>query len=511
MRRPRAFALGFSAALLFLFCLWMCAQIPYTHDDWDWGTANGLVYLTTAVQNSRYAGNLTEVLLTRLPWLKTLVMAAVMTALPLAGTAVLSRLPSGESPESPRRKPLLFWFFSMEYLLLPRVIWQETCSWVAGFSNYTISGLLLLVYLLLVLNTEQAPKPTARILRALLYFFFGLVIQLFLENLTLYLTLLSLLLVCAAAVRGRRLPDTRLLCLFAGNLLGCLLMFSSRMYGALFSQGTALEGLRAFTFDPDAGLFAVAGQILRFFLLSFPAGLWRCNFFFCCMLLVFLAWLSVGCRPIPWAFLLADAAFVLFFLHSRLQSDWAELYNFFFNRSRPLTACLFWLFFFFVAGQVFRLFPGERFRRKLLLFCWFSAPAIVAPMAAVTGLGGRSFFSSFVFLSLFCAALFDAVWTSLRRPWLRRLGVGLLSLLLAFAFLRLGLVYRDIGKAEQVRQAQYALARSGQLQRLELAPYPHGKQYLSSPTPAQDGPYVGFFRDFYRIPEDVEIHFADWS
>ena len=132
-------------------------------------------------------------------------------------------------------------------------------------------------------------------------------------------------------------------------------------------------------------------------------------------------------------------------------------------------------------------------------------------MAAVTGLGGRSFFASFVFLSLFCAALFDAVWTSLRRPWLRRLGVGLLSLLLAFAFLRLGLVYRDIGKAEQVRQAQYALARSGQLQRLELAPYPHGKQYLSSPIPAQDGPYVGFFRDFYRIPEDVEIHFADWG
>ena len=253
MRRPRVSALGFSAALLFLFCLWMCAQIPYTHDDWDWGTANGLVYLTTAVQNSRYAGNLTEVLLTRLPWLKTLVMAAVMTALPLAGTAVLSRLPSGESPESPRRKPLLFWFFSMEYLLLPRVIWQETCGWVAGFSNYTISGLLLLVYLLLVLNTEQAPKPTARILRALLYFFFGLVIQLFLENLTLYLTLLSLLLVCASAVRGRRLPGTRLLCLFAGNLLGCLLMFSSRMYGALFSQGTALEGLRAFTFERDSG------------------------------------------------------------------------------------------------------------------------------------------------------------------------------------------------------------------------------------------------------------------
>ena len=51
MRRPRVSALGFSAALLFLFCLWMCAQIPYTHDDWDWGTANGLVYLTTAVQN----------------------------------------------------------------------------------------------------------------------------------------------------------------------------------------------------------------------------------------------------------------------------------------------------------------------------------------------------------------------------------------------------------------------------------------------------------------------------
>ena len=360
-------------------------------------------------------------------------------------------------------------------------------------------------------NTERPERPTHPLIRALLYGVFGLLIQLYLENLTLYLTLLSLILVAAAALRLRRRPDARLLCLAAGNLLGCAVMFSSSMYAALFSRGTALEGLRAFTFDPGAGLFGALAQMLRFFLLSFPAGLWRCNFFFCCMLLAFLAWLSCARRPISWLFAAADAAFVLFFLHSRLQSDWTELYNFFFNRSRPLTACLFWLFFLVVAWQVFRLFSGDPVRRKLLLFCWVSAPAIVAPMAAVTGLGGRSFFPCFVFLSLFCAALADAVWASLPRQWLRRLGVGALSLLLAFAFLRLALVYLDIGRAERVRQAQYALARSGQLQRLELASYPHGMQYLSSPTPARDGPYLGFFREFYRIPEEVEIHFEAWD
>ena len=35
---------GFAVFILFIFAffLWMCAQIPYTGDDWSWGTEIGL-------------------------------------------------------------------------------------------------------------------------------------------------------------------------------------------------------------------------------------------------------------------------------------------------------------------------------------------------------------------------------------------------------------------------------------------------------------------------------------
>ena len=41
--------------LFYLFYLWMAWQIPYTHDDWDWGLDIGLTQLFYATINSRYA------------------------------------------------------------------------------------------------------------------------------------------------------------------------------------------------------------------------------------------------------------------------------------------------------------------------------------------------------------------------------------------------------------------------------------------------------------------------
>ena len=81
----------------FAFCLWLAAQIPYTHDDWDWGLSNGIEQLLTASINSRYVGNLIVVALTRSVLLKDLVMALTFTLLPVAALRFLqSVLPLAE-------------------------------------------------------------------------------------------------------------------------------------------------------------------------------------------------------------------------------------------------------------------------------------------------------------------------------------------------------------------------------------------------------------------------------
>ena len=62
--------------LIAAFYFWLVAQIPYTHDDWDWGLDIGLQQLFTANLNARYAGNFFEVVMTRSELLRILIVGS---------------------------------------------------------------------------------------------------------------------------------------------------------------------------------------------------------------------------------------------------------------------------------------------------------------------------------------------------------------------------------------------------------------------------------------------------
>lgn len=69
--------------ILAIFFLWMSYQIPYTHDDWDWGNSIGFTQLVYATVNSRYVGNFLVVILTRSEFIKTLVMGMFFFLMPV--------------------------------------------------------------------------------------------------------------------------------------------------------------------------------------------------------------------------------------------------------------------------------------------------------------------------------------------------------------------------------------------------------------------------------------------
>ena len=68
--------------LFAVFYLWLAAQIPYTHDDWDWGLEVGMQQWLTASVNSRYVGNFFEIIMTRSVFLKTVIMGGTFFLLP---------------------------------------------------------------------------------------------------------------------------------------------------------------------------------------------------------------------------------------------------------------------------------------------------------------------------------------------------------------------------------------------------------------------------------------------
>ena len=69
--------------LLFLAaCLYIAWNVPYTHDDWDWGLPVGVERLVSAGLNSRYAGTALVLAMTRSQLFKTLVMGGGMFLVP---------------------------------------------------------------------------------------------------------------------------------------------------------------------------------------------------------------------------------------------------------------------------------------------------------------------------------------------------------------------------------------------------------------------------------------------
>ena len=98
------------------FYLWVAAQIPYTHDDWDWGLEVGMQHLLKADINSRYVGNLIEVIITRSVILKTLIMGMILTLIPVSITIIVGKFIPKERKSSDLIQVSVFLFSNMMIL-----------------------------------------------------------------------------------------------------------------------------------------------------------------------------------------------------------------------------------------------------------------------------------------------------------------------------------------------------------------------------------------------------------
>ena len=80
--RLSKYVCGFIFLAALCFCFWLASKIPYTHDDWHWGISAGFQEFISAAVNSRYAGNLLVVIMTRSAFLKTVIIGATLFLLP---------------------------------------------------------------------------------------------------------------------------------------------------------------------------------------------------------------------------------------------------------------------------------------------------------------------------------------------------------------------------------------------------------------------------------------------
>ena len=482
--------------LIAAFYFWLVTQIPYTHDDWDWGLDIGLKQLFSANLNARYAGNFFEVVMTRSELLKTIIMGSGYFLLPMALAVAAWHHCKAKGPVI---RLVFFLTANIFVLSMPRGMWQLTYGWTAGYANFCISTVFMvaLVGKILAIFREdrEALKPT----KASYFDLFAMAIigQLFLENISIFMAGLCIFAVIAAWIREKKLPWTYLL-MAAGAALGLYIVFQSDIYQQLWDTGTAVDGYRKMSLNSNVELGDTLRSAMKQMIALTP-NIFEENL---TLMLAVSALLSIAAAVKKAG---SKAARIVFIAGNTLYFVYLLL-----NRYLELVEGIGWLtlingvYFIWVAVQIPVLFHGRKGLAARLLITWVSVVLVIAPLVVTSESGIRMCFPSSALLNLFALQLLGlALEEANKKILIAGLTVALAATLVLTGYF--GKIYYEIGIAKRERVAyiqQEVEAGAGVI----LVPeYPH-TEFIWRPNPLYDLRYY-YFREFYGIPQSTQLYF----
>ena len=471
-------------ALLLAGWLYIAWNVPYTHDDWDWGLPEGLERWLSGALNNRYAGTFFVLAMTRSQLVKTAVMGGCMFLISL----LLGRLAGRGQPDrafsvSVVTAALLF--------TTPMDSWQQSLGWVSAFANFVVAAVFLLLVLLLWQRSFSAPlsRVQGTKLGAAL-FFLCLAAQLFAEHLT--LILLCAALVCAGWALWKKTARLPILCSLAGCLLGAVLMFHNPLYGELAASGQAVDGIRNLVAEPGQGLFTAAlkrffGEVLPWLFECFPGAA---------------ALASAGClwrlirRRTPWFLTIPAGLWMAYYcaqnwlylnqLH--LWGEWTYPWPLLRGPGAAIQLAL----------MAAVLLTAREKSRPTWLLLLAAAVGLLAPFALLQDSGARcAFLSAVVLMVLGASLLSDLPWSPLLQ------GAALVGLAAGLVFHLHA--YAAIGRSEAIRQDQMAQAVAQGADQVVLPTEGWAYCYCWQRNPSQMR--ADYFRQFYGLPADMELVF----
>lgn len=476
------------------FYLWMAAQVPYTHDDWDWGLPVGIQQLVSANINSRYAGNLFVVVMTRSEAIKTLVMGLGYWLLPF----LISEFAIREVSDSAKKnRTVCFLLCNVFLLTMNREIWQQTYGWVAGYANFVVSAIFMVSIIHKILSTfEGVETEQGSVKKAFLWGAIGFVSQLFLENIALFLFVLS---VCAEIyfVYKNRCVSFPLLGLAVGTTMGLAVMFGSGIYQELWNSGSAVGGYRQVFLNSKMNFYTA---VVRCFdqLSAILCRVWEINPIISSMILLLLSVSLLSTTEKSKYLLLALNTLVLAYF---------------------VFVCLFELrvrfaikilsnltYFLLVAAETIILFGKDKIFTGKLLVLWVCVPAVIAPLIITTEIGARLFLTPGILLVFFAAMLCVKVLENMPRAVFKAVQVCLLTAVVCL-FAYYGRIYYDIGLCKSNREGIISQAVATGADFICLPQYPH-IEYLWCPEPKSEQRLM-FFKQFYGIGDSVTVEFVD--
>ena len=479
-----------------IFYFWLASQIPYTHDDWDWGLDVGMQQWLTASVNSRYVGNFFEVVMTRSEFLKTIIMGGAFFLLPYLLSSI-----SAKSTKTNHTKVLLFLAANILILTMSRLIWSETYGWVAGFANFGLSAIFALLCLSqwLKLCKMKYVLEMHSFSTNILWLVIGFCGQLFIENLSIIMAAASLLACAASYIRAKKIPS-HFLCIAVGTTLGLFVMFSSSVYSTLFGTGEAVDGYRQLIISGESGLSA---KLYNLFVqgarLATRAG--ETNFVLCITVLLVLVlrlWSSTNISHKTKTILICiNAAFAAYFsVNFILQTD----YTF----DRPILAAFAAvvnaLYFIWIPIEAIIIYKGNLSMQSVLSTIWFFGVGLLVPLLVTNEAGYRLIFSVNIMGTLFVLMILQDILGYFSKINAIKAVLTICAVIPAAVCF---VVYSGIGSCNNRRLELIEQAAKTGTAEIVLPEYPY-QNYLHAPDPIDDV-RMSFFKDFYGIDSDVTV------
>lgn len=462
---------------LFLALLALCGLFPLTGDDWfreELGRRlTGPTDLLETVlagwrtYNGRILGNLLAYAAGSRRLLRELLRAAF-----LFGTV---RLAAGHGGFRTVWGTLLT---AAALLALPRDMFAQIYPWAAGFFNYVPPAALALAALRMLEDLFAERPVPGGVPRAAAVFLLGLCGALFVEHVTLYGVWAGAVLLVWSWRRGIASAPVAAFC--AGTLLGAILLFLSPSYGLIWGGGAY-----------SAGLWANAGENLPVVVSGLIS---RCPVLYLTLTALGLAWFAASRRTGPDRLLAALLAlgcgcFILCGLRGRWTGGEAL--------AAVLWGAALW------AGCWRWLPKGER--RNRALFFLASAGVGALPLLAVSPIGPRCLYWSYVCLVISAGNLLSALPLGLLPRWpVRGAALGLAAGVLAF-YLALFLPIHAL-EGERLAALEEAVAQGRR--EVVLPAYPHGEYLWEGDTDK-----IGS-RFYIQEPGDLSISFVpaeEWA
>ena len=200
---------------------------PPMGDDYMWGTSDGLKLLNNRFvdYNGRYLGNIFAIVLTRVPYLLPIIKSFTLTSI----LYLVYKITGNKNKDLP--------YISAMILVCPSLMLTQGIIWTAGFVNYCLSALIIMVCLYIIFFIQNK-----KIWHYFVLAIFGVAGQLFMETYTLFTLLMAVGAVVYFANKNKK-PDWASIVYLVSCISGAVIMFTNSVYMKVLTVGTKYQNI----------------------------------------------------------------------------------------------------------------------------------------------------------------------------------------------------------------------------------------------------------------------------